>query len=566
MKTLDKLLYRSSGWLKVLTWLLVCALIFGSLALVSYLLTLRLPEGARGDWFWDTMSYFADLGNAADSGEGMHVWAYIVGLAGSVILSGLLVSMLLNIFDERVRRVEEGEARYKLKDHYIIIGFNDLTLSVIAQLKGQSCPILLQTSRDVASVNARLFGALDKKTLDRMVVYAADRDNVAEIASLYVERARYIYVLGDDEPNGDALNTACVRLIGQHLSSLTSKERQEGKEEAARRVPCIAVYKHTFSIASLEDKLAYYPVNYYDLFSKELLVDRNILVSDEGVHFVIIGMSEMGMSLGKMASMVAHYPNGKSLITFIAADADKRSQIFRNRYPHFFDVQDGRYSYLGNFVDVAIEFKQADIHSSASRRYLVEQSRSGKLIIAVAVEDEIEAREIATYLPPELSAQHVPVYVYQPHSELAGQGFGTHDKGFSLDEDIFTKAKQLNYAYALFYGATDTNPEKEWWKLDYALQVSNTYAVYHLPIRRALAQHVSSRELAEVEHNRWVVEKLFSGYRPLTEEERKTYQPAQKKALKEQHIHRDLCAYTDLEEDDSGKDVRQLDELINQII
>ena len=51
--------------------------------------------------------------------------------------------------------------------------------------------------------------------------------------------------------------------------------------------------------------------------------------SDRYVHFVIIGMSRMGVALGVEAAHLLHFPNFcrdkrlKSRITFIDADADK---------------------------------------------------------------------------------------------------------------------------------------------------------------------------------------------------------------------------------------------------
>lgn len=66
--------------------------------------------------------------------------------------------------------------------------------------------------------------------------------------------------------------------------------------------------------------------------------------SDRYVHFVIIGMSRMGVALGVEAAHLLHFPNFcrdkrlKSRITFIDADADKEMNFFRGRYRHYFDL------------------------------------------------------------------------------------------------------------------------------------------------------------------------------------------------------------------------------------
>ena len=67
--------------------------------------------------------------------------------------------------------------------------------------------------------------------------------------------------------------------------------------------------------------------------------------------------------------------------------------------------------------------------------------------------------------------------------------------------------------------------------------------------------------LAEVEHNRWSVEKLLLGYRPTTAEEDAKIERdvALKKQLRERKIHYDLRAFNDLRADATGKNVNVYD-------
>jgi type I site-specific restriction endonuclease len=63
--------------------------------------------------------------------------------------------------------------------------------------------------------------------------------------------------------------------------------------------------------------------------------------------------------------------------------------------------------------------------------------------------------------------------------------------------------------------------------------------------------------LAQVEHNRWNIEKLLMGYRPLTAEERETKNKKELKDLKDQYFaHPDICAYNSLPE--SQKDIDRI--------
>ena len=70
--------------------------------------------------------------------------------------------------------------------------------------------------------------------------------------------------------------------------------------------------------------------------------------------------------------------------------------------------------------------------------------------------------------------------------------------------------------------------------------------------------------LAQMEHNRWVVEELLLGYRPVNQQEdlaidnNKTL----KSVMKQQYIHYDIRPYEGLKTDEHGNDVRENDKLI----
>ena len=77
--------------------------------------------------------------------------------------------------------------------------------------------------------------------------------------------------------------------------------------------------------------------------------------------------------------------------------------------------------------------------------------------------------------------------------------------------------------------------------------------------------------LAEVEHNRWSVERLVAGSRPVTPVERDEIRDAieefirtgkgedLKKSYKKRGIHYDLCAFSELGKDRTGRNVREYD-------
>lgn len=73
--------------------------------------------------------------------------------------------------------------------------------------------------------------------------------------------------------------------------------------------------------------------------------------------------------------------------------------------------------------------------------------------------------------------------------------------------------------------------------------------------------------ITEVEHNRWSVEELLLGYRPLTDEEVEQVEAdvaLKKEFRKKRKAHYDLRAFDDLREDGTGKNVQVYDMALTQ--
>jgi hypothetical protein len=67
--------------------------------------------------------------------------------------------------------------------------------------------------------------------------------------------------------------------------------------------------------------------------------------SDKHVHFVIVGMSQMGVAMGIQAAHICHFPNFvtkgiKTKITFIDENAEREMNFLQGRYLHLFEETD----------------------------------------------------------------------------------------------------------------------------------------------------------------------------------------------------------------------------------
>ena len=193
-----------------------------------------------------------------------------------------------------------------------------------------------------------------------------------------------------------------------------------------------------------ENKVTYRPLDGYE----------GIRFDDEQrVHFIVIGMSKMGVAMGVQALFQAHYPNYvknsslRSRITFIDANAEQEMQFFKGRYASLFELArhryidantckenqlNSRYGWVDptrqkdypwkhlskngkNFLDVEIEFVKGELESEGVREYLrqVTADENSKVTIAICLPETHQAVAAALYLPAEVYPKVQEIWVYQ---------------------------------------------------------------------------------------------------------------------------------------------------------
>lgn len=396
-------------------------------------------------------------------------------------------------------------------------------------------------------------------------------------------------------------------------------------------------YQTTYAAFQVSDlaeewrkQIDFHPFNFYEEWAKKLLVKRhygeeNAKVeypaldrepitweSDRYVHFVIIGMSRMGVALGVEAAHLLHFPNFcrdkrlKSRITFIDADADKEMNFFRGRYRHYFDLSLSYYRNMEqiekvhtilpnqiygkevNFLDIEFEFIKGQAETPEIQQLLAQWAKDPQqeLSIAICLNFPPQSMAMGLYLPDVIYDQNIPVFIRQETSSALLDmlnnrikkeslnryshvyPFGMLTNCFDLDRHSTRRAQLVNYIYD-FKNKYKSSPaacpsESElldgWNKLQVALQWSNLYCADSVDLKlRSLGfgttppLRLTSEQIelmAEVEHNRWNMEKLLLGYsKPTPEEEEKCKDNAVRKEYKtKRFVHTDIRPYYQLDE------------------
>lgn len=351
--------------------------------------------------------------------------------------------------------------------------------------------------------------------------------------------------------------------------------------------------------------------------------------SETTVHLVIVGFSAQTEALAINAALVAHYPNYckntrlKTRITIIDDRVYDGRDRLTQRYVHLFDNSYYRTIDLNDvnpqchlhrpmyekirkdFVDIEWEFVNGNIRNDAIRQKLTEWSADSRqqLTIAICHTDFDRNYSESFGLPQAVYQNETPVLCYSEGADMmrmATNGgaytsiypFGKECCNIETLRVLKKLAQGVNYVYNHCFSLAPEDPitapasiEKDLretlWKNVGSLvkQYSNIFNAMTLGTKMHSIGHTSDdwkayyaltmeeiNILTEVEHNRWSVEELMLGYRPVTNEEGKLVEDdiSQKKILRSQKIHYDLRAFDDLRADSTGKNVNVYDMALTQ--
>lgn len=307
--------------------------------------------------------------------------------------------------------------------------------------------------------------------------------------------------------------------------------------------------------------------------------------SDISVHLIVVGMTQVAYAMATTAAHICHFPNfktkgKKTKITFIQKDIKQELDFWMGHFDSLMDLsyselvswdKEGRKNvvemypkpeyinpllsdYKG-FLDVEWEFIDAGVEDPNVREYIRECVKkdgvSEYLSFAFCGHEAEDNVAASLYLPKDVFEKNdIPVYVYQPltrwvlataketdrYSNL--YPFGMRTDCFDPQQERLLWAKRIKFIYdneGKYDAMASLDKLNEgWYKKEgqYIMQQSNVYAANSVPVKfrsigldPAVRTSMTSdevKDLAEIEHNRWNVERLLAGYSPVPFEDRMT--------------------------------------------
>lgn len=522
--------------------------------------------------------------------DGSHFWRFLLAhLIGTVVFSGILIATITTVFRTWGERFKNGVIRFwSFRRHTVILGYNEIVAGMVEQICGfgdapNDVRIVVGVPDKVHETYLQLRNNLTKKQKRCVVVMKADCCNVDDLKRLNVRAAKDVYIIGaqDDAYSLNSYNK---------IQSLCRKHRPECYVQIQYQSTYALFLPHT----KREGMEHFHAFNFHNEWARKMLMRKEIdtrneesltVDSDMYVHLVIVGMTEMGEALAREAAFLCHYPNFvtngiRTKITFIDPQVEEPETYFRGCYRHLFE---------SDFLDVEFEFLPINIAENETQDLISNWANDDKQVLTIAACTELPHRSMAAglYLPDAVFERNIPVWVYQPtNGDMAkylGSSrfdnvttFGMSGKELDIkNEEGVRQAKWLNHFYwhlndeSIDYSDTKAI-DKEWDYCSVFHKWSNVYNVSAIPAKlRSVGGNIEDNVeiLAEVEHNRWNVEKLLMGFRPTTDEEHQTIlaDPKKKKEYKNKFVHDDIRPFSELDEKTKEIDRRFTREIPNII-
>ena len=294
--------------------------------------------------------------------------------------------------------------------------------------------IVIMTTRSVEELRDIVESRFPEKNWLKNLTFYYDRRDIQEkLKAANADKASCIYVLGEDnEPNHDNNNICCLKglrsicknsethcyVLMENQVTMRSFQHAENANAYVLQVDIINIYEHL-----AYEVLCHYPNSVKD----DTIIHYGISCNtNQYVHIVIIGLTEIGHAISKISACLCHYPK-RTKITIVEPDL-KKVEEFVSFYPNMFSASKTTRVFEdkngknvtqsednGSDIDIEWEFILYSPTSSFVRRQIsrwTDNFYSESLSIIICEEDSNKNISLALTLPSSIFSRNIPVFVY----------------------------------------------------------------------------------------------------------------------------------------------------------
>lgn len=312
--------------------------------------------------------------NYYDDAIGLNTFLLLCSFSGAILLGGVLITTFTNIVQEKKDEYLTGTARYKVDNHFIILGMNEVVFTLCRELMGgNEIRTIILTNQDLGAVRSKLHSKLSEDIYNRIILYSGSIEEIEILRSLNIETCKAVYILGEQDAIGhDSIGLGILRSITSLLPETFSRKLkvylQMDSQSSFSVIQKLDVpYSYTSKPVDTEEfrrVIDLYTFNLYENQARRLWgyykdsgsweldfsdIAGPLLLPDskKRVNLVIAGFDRMGQALLLEALRVCHYPNymeknkrNRTIITLIDKNMDELWPQFMARYPNLMQIED----------------------------------------------------------------------------------------------------------------------------------------------------------------------------------------------------------------------------------
>ncbi len=361
-------------------------------------------------------------------------------ILGTIVFTGLLIATITSIWRSRSERFRRGAVKYRFSNHIVFLGYNSLIPGMIQKIcedeknNIKDVRIVVGVEENASGVCDKIKNRLYEDYRNRVVVLKADSCNRKDLKRLRITHAKEVYIIGEHD---DAYNLKCYRTI--YELSLCDYSKGSRMPECYVNLHSQATLTLFRTYASADemgiDFTQFHSFSFYDEWAKYMIMEHWTSSENRQDHFIIAGMTEMGIALARKIVLLCHKPTidnpnkEKHIITLIDNDMVAKSKLFIIQNQDFFDrchyTIKTRQEHLTHgpeagmdLLDVAFEFIEGGLSDEQIRMNLCDLALDDKkaTTIAICYDDPQQNIAMGLSLPKVFNGEKCDarVWIYQP--------------------------------------------------------------------------------------------------------------------------------------------------------
>ena len=183
------------------------------------------------DGFWDSLMQFIDTGNisAAEESNGFNaiVATFLAVTFIGVCGWGLLIAMINNALQERIRNLSNGNSFIMERNHSIVLGYGEEVFTIIEEfIMGRSKKIVLLSNYEASYIKKRI-SFFKKYKNTKVVIRKGNPSRFENLQLLNIERANSVSIVNEDDSESLKILLSLKRILQKENKNIFSKKKHK---------------------------------------------------------------------------------------------------------------------------------------------------------------------------------------------------------------------------------------------------------------------------------------------------------------------------------------------------